>query len=105
MQKDYMAMAQGQGISPQQPPTPGGDIETVVENLKQILSELQMSDAVEEAEIQQLAKLIVNKDEAAIAENKLYQIISETMTQLQNTPDEQPQQDFAAMAGGGMGGR
>ena len=116
MQKDYMAMAQQQGINPQQPSAPGGDIETVVNNIKQILTELQMADAVEESEIQELAELIVKQDEAAIAENKLYQILSETMTQLQNTPDEQqqaPQQqggapkDFASMMppGGGMGGR
>lgn len=113
MQKDYMKMAQEQGINPASPPTPGsGNIQTVVDNLNQVLQELQLSDAVTPEQIQELAQLIVDGNEQAIAENKLYQMLSQTMTQLQSIPDEsgaaQPPADFAGMVpqgGGDMSGR
>jgi hypothetical protein len=117
MQPDYMAMAEGQ----QQP---NASVEDIFENIKNTLMELQMVKGNEmDAEIQELAQLIIAGDEAAIEQNKLFQVIQESVKQVaegaqaeqgQPTGGPVPQQgeapkDFASMMpptpGGGMGGR
>ena len=116
MQTDYMSMME------QQPNQPEASVEDIFTNIKEALIELQMVKGNElDKEIQELAALIAQGDEAKIEENKLFQVIQESIKQIEEgaAAEEQgmPQQaqaqpaatkDFASMmppSGGGLPGR
>jgi hypothetical protein len=122
MQKDFMAMAQGQqapAAVPQQDET-----SIVLENIMQLGKEsgIEQELGAEEflRQAQELAKLIISEDQEGTENNKLYQILMSTLVEAEKMMEEQqptggpvPQQgapkDFASMMpptpGGGMGGR
>ena len=128
MQKDYMAMAQGQGVEPQQPPMPGQEQspEEVQAKILDFFQDMNMlppegpeKQKIEEQALE-LAQLIIEGDEDKIAENPLYKVYVEAMANFsaemtnQGMEPEQAQaqqqgpKDFASMMppeGGGMVGR
>jgi hypothetical protein len=122
MQKDFMAMAQGQ----QAPAAiPQNELSVVVENIKQMAQQAGMfeeSDPAKlEQQIQELAQLMVDNNQEGVRTNKLFQALMQMLAEAEKMQAQQaqptggpvPQQgtpkDFASMMpptpGGGMGGR
>jgi hypothetical protein len=117
MQKDYMAMAQGQQApaAPQQAPmgqqAPVGNDErgAVVENLTLLAEQAGLFQARDmdqeqlQKDIQELADLIMADDQAGMEKNKLYKIISIMFEETEKMQAQQAQPTGGAVPQGAPG--
>jgi GTPase involved in cell partitioning and DNA repair len=117
MQKDFMGMAQQQGVNPQQP----GENEraNVLQNLIDMATQAKILTSQTQGkimpELEKLVDLIMAEDQEAVEDNKIYQILMQTLAKAEEMQDTQQAQaqpaatkDFASMmppAGGGLPGR
>jgi hypothetical protein len=118
MQPDYMAMAQQQGINPQQPSD--NERANVLQNLIDMATQAKILTPQNQdklmPQLEELTDLIMAEDQKAVEENKIYQVLMQTLAKAEEMQD-MPQQgqaapgatkDFASMmppAGGGLPGR
>jgi GTPase involved in cell partitioning and DNA repair len=113
MQPDFMGMAQGQAA-----PQEGLENErsNVLQNLIDMATQAKILTPQTQGkiipELEKLADLIMAEDQEAVEENKIYQILMQTLAKAEEMQDSQQgaaPKDFASMMpptpGGGMSGR
>jgi hypothetical protein len=119
MQPDFMAMAQGQQAPAQD------ELSIIIQNITNLVKQAGIEQEIGpeklQKQIQELAQLMLEDDQEAVEDNKLYQIIMQMLAEAEKMNEENastggpvpqqgaPTKDFASMMppapGGGLGGR